>query len=118
MRMWMVSPIILCTNHLLGEHNEIHKHRHVFLKGWKITKRVEINNIQIEPSSMKIRHDELAEEMLKRWPKENGHKSQYEQPDLSKYTEYEQNVRVNIQQSLADLLSRCDKCKKRYDLFY
>lgn len=118
MRMWMISPKILCTNHLLGEHSEIHKHRHVFVKGWKITKRVEVDNVQIEPRSMKIRHDELVEEMLKRWPKENGHKSVYEQPDLSLYSEYEQNVVVDTKQSLEDLLNRCDKCKERYNLLF
>lgn len=117
MRMWMVPPIILCTNHLLGEHNEIHKHRHVFVKGWKIVKRVEVGNVQIEPCSMKIRHNELVKEMLNRWPKENGHQSPYEQPDLSLYSEYEQTVRVDINKSLEDLLNRCEKCRERYFLF-
>lgn len=26
MRMWMIDPKLLCRKHLLGEHNEIHKH--------------------------------------------------------------------------------------------
>jgi hypothetical protein len=114
MRMWMVDPKILCNQHLLGEHGEIHKHRHVFVKGWKITKRVISNNVQIEPKSMASRHDELVQEMLLRWPKENGHASPYEQPDLSLYTEYEKSVVVDVDMALKDLLNRCDKCYNRY----
>ena len=62
MRMWMVNPKILCRKHLLGEHGEIHKHRHNFVKQHSITKRIELG--QIEPSSMESRHDELVKEMI------------------------------------------------------
>jgi hypothetical protein len=114
MRMWMVPPIILCRSHLLGEHGEIHKHRHVFIKHYKITNRVVDGNVQIEPMSMKIRHDLLAQEMVRRWVK-GDHQSPYEQPDLSLYSDYEQSVKVDSEQALEDLLSRCDKCRERYE---
>jgi hypothetical protein len=111
--MWMVDPKLLCNNHLLGEHNEIHKHRHVFIKNWKITNRVNSGNVQIEPRSMKSRHDELALEMYRRWNKQ--HASMYEQPDISKYSEYERNVKVDIKKSLNDLCLRCEKCKNNIE---
>lgn len=114
MRMWMVPPIILCKNHLLGEHGEMHKHRHVFVKGWKITKRVLPGQVQIEPMSMQARHDELVIEMLRRWPKKNGHSSPYIQPDLSLYSDYERTVRVDREFSLKELLSRCPNCLEKY----
>jgi len=40
MRMWMIDPSLLCRKHLLGEHNEIHKHRHNFEKHHSVTGRI------------------------------------------------------------------------------
>ncbi len=105
MRMWMIDPRTLCQKHLLGEAGEIHKFRHNFVKGHSIEGR----RGQIEPQSMKTRHDELAEEMLRRGYK---HQSPYKQPDLSAY-----DLRghgVDRERSLADLLARCPKCRLRY----
>lgn len=106
MRMWMVDPIILCKSHLLGEHGEIHKHRHNFVKGH----RIEGRRGQIEPESMQQRHDILAEEMLRRG---YNHKSPYKQPDLSKYDLT--NFKVNVDDALNDLLDRCENCKLRFN---
>ena len=78
MRMWMIDPKLLCRKHLLGEHAEIHKHRHNFVKQHNITGRI-YPIVQIEPENMKSRHDELAKEMIKRG---YNHNSPYEQPDL------------------------------------
>ena len=104
MRMWMVNPKKLCQKHLLGEHSEIHKHRHNFVKGHSVEDR----RGQIEPESMQSRHDELAEEMLSRGM---NHKSPYEQPDLSKYNL--QGFIVDKKESLQELQKRCPKCKER-----
>jgi hypothetical protein len=35
MRMWLVDPALLCDKHLLGEHGELHKFQHCFVKGHK-----------------------------------------------------------------------------------
>jgi len=105
MRMWMVTPELLCTKHLLGEHGEIHKHRHTFVKHHKITKRI-TPVVQIEPMSMELRHDQLAKEMLRRG---FNHSSPFIQPDLSYLEENERNAKVNINNSLIDL---CPECKK------
>lgn len=108
MRMWMVDPKILCKKHLLGEHGEIHKHRHNFEKRHSMNKRIELG--QIEPSSMKIRHDVLAEEMLRR---NYNHQSPYEQPNISYLPESQQVFKVDINSSLVDLFSRCPDCLAR-----
>lgn len=108
MRMWMVDPRILCKKHLLGEHGEIHKHRHNFEKRHSMNKRIELG--QIEPSSMKIRHDILAEEMLRR---KYNHQSPYEQPDISYLPESQQTFMVDVDSSLRDLLNRCSECSLR-----
>lgn len=104
----MVNPKFLCRKHLLGEHNELHKHRHIFIKQRKIDGY--IKNNCIEPSSMKIRHDALVEEMIKRGYK---HQSPYEQPDISYLPEAYRVFKVDPMASLVDLLGRCEECKKR-----
>ena len=100
----MIDPKILCRKHLLGEHGEIHKHRHNFVKGHKIGGR----KGQIEPSSMQTRHDELATEMIRRG---YNHNSPYEQPDLSHYDL--DGFIVDREESMRDLFERCGECRKR-----
>lgn len=103
MRMWMVNVKLLCRRHLLGEHSEIHKHRHNFVKRHSITGR----RGQIEPEAMKTRHDELAEEMKRRGFK---HTSPYEQPDLTYLTSEDRLGTVDREASLRLLLNRCKDC--------
>lgn len=109
MRMWGVNPKLLCRQHLLGEHNEIHKHRHNFVKKHSIAKRIS-PVVQIEPENMKKRHDELVEEMIARG---YNHNSPYEQPDLSHLTSEERYAKIEIGISIADLRNRCPECTKR-----
>jgi len=105
----MIDPKLLCNKHLIGEHGEIHKHKHIFEKKYSINGRIH-PVVQIEPNSMKRRHDELVEEMTKRGMK---HKSDYEQPDLSYLKDID--IKVNIEKSLSDLIERCSECKKRIE---
>lgn len=105
--MWMVSPKLLCKKHLLGEHGEIHKHRHNFVKRHSISKRIQLN--QIEPSSMFSRHEELAFEMLKRG---YNHQSPYSMPDISYLPANEMNYKVDVNSSYQDLITRCPDCNK------
>lgn len=102
MRMWMINPKLLCRKHLLGEHGELHKHRHNFVKKHSMTGRVG----QIEPKSMQKRHDELAREMLNRGYK---HQSPFSQPDIS----YLPDMEVDRNSAIVDLITRCSDCKKR-----
>ncbi len=112
MRMWMIDPRLLCRKHLFGEHGEIHKHQHNFIKKHKITKRVH-PVVQIEPSAMKTRHDQLAQEMIRR---KFNHNSPYEMPDISYLEESERNAKVNLNLSVEDLISRCPICEKNFSL--
>ena len=110
MRMWMVNPEIMCSKHLLGEHGEIHKHKHVFVKQHSIKGRI-TPEVQIEPELMKERHDQLAKEMLRRG---YNHSSPYEQPDLSYLSPVMRYANVDRRESLHILLSRCPKCYEKY----
>jgi len=103
--MWMIDPKNLCRQHLLGEHGEIHKHKHNFEKKHKITNRIKKN--QIEPASMKTRHDELVCEMIRRG---YNHHSPYDMPDISYLSEYEKNYKVDINLSKIDLQKKCKNC--------
>lgn len=103
----MVDPKLLCRKHLLGEHNEIHKHRHNFIKKHSIKKRIELG--QIEPKSMKTRHDQLALEMIRRGYK---HESPYQMPDISYLPIEYINFTVDIDKSHEDLINRCEDCKR------
>ena len=100
----MVNVKILCNLHLLGEHGEIHKHRHNFVKGQRIGGR----KGQIEPVSMASRHDELEVEMRSRGMND---KSPYEQPDLSGYDL--EGFTVDRDESLKELIHRCPECLER-----
>ena len=76
----MIDPAKLCNKHLLGEHGKLHKFLPSFKKKYKVTNRIS-PIVQIELSSYKQRHDELANEMLKR---NMNHKSPInELPDFS-----------------------------------
>ena len=97
MRMWMIPVSLMCLQHRLGEHAEIHKHRHVFVRGYSIAGRLG----QIEPAAMKRRHDELAATF-------QNHRSPYTLPDLSGYDL--DGFTVDIEESARDLSARCAKC--------
>ena len=107
MRMWMIDPKFLCRKHLLGEHGEIHKHKHNFVKKHNITGRI-VPNVQIEPLSMLNRHDSLVKEMLQRG---YNHNSIYEMPDVSYLPIELRTAKVDIEKSIDDLSERCVECR-------
>jgi hypothetical protein len=109
MRMWMINPRLLCAKHLLGEHGEIHKHRHNFVKQHRITKRIS-PVVQIEPESMEKRHNALVEEMIARG---FNHNSPYTQPDLSYLKNEERFAKADLSTSVTDLKNRCPECASR-----
>ena len=111
MRMWMIDPSMLCKNHLLGEHGEIHKHRHNFEKGHKIDGRL-TPFVAIEPLNMEDRHNKIAIEMFNRG---YNHKSPYTQPDLSMYDKSKIDVSVDLDLSIGELRKRCVECSIRID---
>jgi hypothetical protein len=108
MRMWMVDPSVLCRQHLLGEHNEIHKHRHNFEKGHRISGRIEIN--AVEPLSMEARHNSLAKEMEARG---YNHKSPYKQPSMDSYSKSDKEAQVDVEKAMELLIGRCKSCRAR-----
>lgn len=93
----------------MGEHFEIHKHRHNFVKQHSISGRIKPITM-IEPAAMQTRHDELAKEILRRGM---NHASPYTLPDLSYLPAEERTAKVSQTISYKELCKRCQECKKR-----
>ena len=64
MRMWMINPKILCKQHLLGEHVEIH----MLVGTINLNKSINgyIKKGLVEVHNLYSRHEELVEEMKNR----------------------------------------------------
>ena len=106
-RMWMVNPKIMCRNHLLGEHKEIHQLIGAINKKFKLDGYVKNNCIEI--TNIRQRHDELVIEMLKR---NYNHKSEIKEYDCGYLDEKIVKYKIDKEKSLEDLLCRCKKCKE------
>lgn len=105
MRQWNVNPAFLCTQHLLGEHCEMHMFSGCWCKGTSLTGY--IDNGLIEIHSFIKRHDELAREMLKRGM---NHKS-----PLSGEVTGDEIGYVDVEQNIKELKRRCKKCRERIE---
>lgn len=107
MRMWMIDPSLLCDQHLLGEHNEIHKlcglidkyeHGHAVGRGFADGRYVELDHAT-------QRHDALAAEMERRGMNHDS--------PLDWDNPLDKSGSVSLVESRGDLLKRCDNCSQR-----
>lgn len=111
MRMWMVNPQILCHNHLLGEHVELHMLVGHLNAGKGIVGFVKAN--AIEPTSICFRHQQLVEEMKRRGYRHKSPLVRINRVGLTTVRAHRDNS-VNTIQSLKELLRRCKQCRQRY----
>lgn len=102
MRMWLVPTHLLCQQHLLGEHVELHMLVGSIKRGKSLKGFVEKGLISTPQIS--TRHDEIVEEMVKRGM---NHKSPLPYTDTLALGEVDPEV------SLRDLEDRCSKCRAR-----
>ena len=107
MRMWMINPRLLCRNHLLGEHNEIHKLVGCLRLNRSI--RLYLEKGFLEPQNIISRHNQLANEMLRR-------NYQHKTPIDVLTTQH--IGKVNRNKSVMDLISRCKVCKENISEVY
>jgi hypothetical protein len=101
----MVDPRVMCKDHLLGEHKEIHMMVGAILAGKSIEGY--ILKGQIEVQSIKERHFELVYEMVvnRHWK----HKT-----PLPKFTPFNAG-HIDRDQSRRDLFGRCWECRDLMD---
>lgn len=110
MRQWLCDPEILCDEHILGEHVEHHMFTGGIRKGTSMRGFLDKN--YLEPRSLKIRHDILVEEMTRRgW----NHKTPLKiEEGLLEKLGSDIDHKMDHQEALRVLLSRCPICRKKY----
>ncbi|MBW6442684.1 pyrimidine dimer DNA glycosylase/endonuclease V [Patescibacteria group bacterium] len=101
-RMWNLNPAYLCTQHLLGEHKEIHQAVGSILKGRSLKGHLEKGQLEIH--NLKKRHAELVREMKKRNFNHNSPLPDFEEFYAGK---------IDPQKNKLDLMKRCKKCRVR-----
>ena len=104
MRMWMVNPKVMCRQHLLGEHVEIH----MFIGTINLQKKVDgyLEKGLLEIHNLYARHEELVEEMKRRG---YNHRS-----DVDKKWKYvKRSGEIDKIKNLKVLSNRCSRCRSR-----
>lgn len=104
MRMWNVDPKLMCNKHILGEHLEMHMFVGAINTGKSITGFIETGLVEV--GNIKVRHDELVNEMELRGMK---HRTQIIDMNLNP------QGKVNSKMNKKILSERCVDCKKRID---
>jgi hypothetical protein len=99
----MVDPRIMCRQHLLGEHLELHMFVGHLLRGKCVDGYVEKN--LLETCSISSRHAALVAEMKRRG---------YKHRSVLSYRDSLLMGKIDRNASLQDLLYRCAECSKRY----
>lgn len=97
----MLPPVLLCRQHLLGEHNELHMlvgsiNRGISVQGY-------LDRGLIEPQNIHNRHEAIVYEMLRRG---YNHRS-----PLPPITVAITNGHVHMGKSISDLVDRCPTCR-------
>lgn len=103
MRMWCVNPNIMCRQHLLGEHVELHMFVGAINSKQSLTGFVEKGLVEVH--NIEKRHKQLVKEMGRRGYNHKSPLPKFKTVVLGK---------VFKQKSLDDLLSRCPECRKRF----
>ena len=98
--MWSVDPRLMCREHLLGEHRELHGIVGLLLNG----RSIEGYRRLIEVHNIRSRHEEIVEEMRRR---NYRHKS-----PLPDFKEYIFGI-VDREENLRELFSRCSTCREK-----
>lgn len=108
MRMWNVRPNLMCKQHLLGEHRELHAlvgivNKDTSLQGY-------YDNGLVNPHEIVERHKVLKEEMEQRG---HDHQSPLTWSDFDQ--DPPEKTTVDVEESYRELYSRCDACANRFD---
>lgn len=113
MRMWMVLPDMMCNQHLLGEHKELHLLKGLIDKQRKLTGW--IHKRLIEPSSVRKRHEDIVKELLLRGMKHGTPLDMIW--NNVEYLGQTYHVKVDKIQSMKELMERCADCRDKYNQF-
>lgn len=104
MRMWGVDPSLLCQQHLLGEHVEMHMFVGTIRKGISI--QGYIDKGLVDPARIKQRHEELSSEMVSRGMNHNS-------PLLR--IGKKPSCEIDVLENMKELHRRCPACRERIE---
>jgi len=105
----MVNPRIMCRQHLLGEHAEIHMFIKTISRGNSVKGYLQKGFLEIH--NLYHRHEELVREMRQRDYKHNS--------DLDKkWRQTEKSGYIDKEKSLEQLINRCPRCRERHESIY
>lgn len=107
--MWMVPTEIMCRQHLLGEHLELHMFVGSINRGCDMSGYVRNNLLEVE--SLHSRHRELVEEMDKRY---YNHQSPL--GEVTRRMRKSEVGEIDREKSLEDLLFRCPRCLSMWEV--
>lgn len=109
MRQWLVNPALMCNQHLLGEHVELHMFVGTINKGIDVTGYIERCLLDIR--TLHTRHEELVREMEKRGM---HHKSPLPRLDARQVQKYEEWLGIiDVTKNELELMHRCKECSDR-----
>lgn len=100
----MVDPAVMCNQHLLGEHVELHMVVGCLTKGYENTVYALARMGLLETDRVEERHAVLVAEMVRRG-------MNHQSPLL--YTDQLHMGTVDVEQSLWELYRRCRECRQR-----
>lgn len=104
----MVDPRIMCKNHLLGEHKELHMLVGSLRAGIRLGRY--LTDGLVDPSKIVERHDQIVEECRRRgWPSGFIHVTPIDVTGLTLVVNP-----VDAETALEDLLARCTQCWANY----
>lgn len=104
--MWCVDPALLCRQHLLGEHKELHQLVGNIQAEHTNAVKGHADRGQIDTSRIATRHECLVDEMRNRG---YNHNSPLEYDDSLGLGEIDEKA------NLDDLAARCDACRERIE---
>ena len=110
MRLWMIKPQCMCTQHLLEEHREIHTFIGTLRKGISI-KSYLVGDL-VDPHLIADHHDEIVKEFERRdWESSFNHKTPIDRAELEQLTKGLLRGNINIEVNLRELSRRCYRCR-------
>lgn len=108
MRMWLVPPQVLCDQHLLGEHVELHMLVGSIQMGKNL--RGFYDDQLIDVSQIVPRHARLVKEMKRRRMNHNSPLPKFSAAGL-------EASEIDWHRNMRELRERCGTCRNRIKLF-
>jgi hypothetical protein len=111
MRMWDVPTHLLCRQHLLGEHNEMHAFLGSIYKGVRMAGYIQRG--LLNPRLLWRRHQQLVDELLRRGYNHHSPLPTWGLRDAAILAVLRQTHPVDRRANIAELYRRCPNCRQR-----